>query len=67
MSTAMRHGPRPVRLSPVADLTPEQRRLALVLKREAVDPCVRLRFVTLGVLLAVASGVGFVLGLVTPR
>lgn len=51
-----------VRLSPVVDLTPRQRRMAMALRREAIDPRVRLRFVTLGVLLAVASGVGFVCG-----
>lgn len=62
MNTARRHGPRPVRLSPVVDLTPEQRRLALALRREAVDPHVRLRFLTLGVLLMAASGIGYVLG-----
>lgn len=53
---------RPVRLSPVCDVTPEQRRIALALKREAVDPHVRLRFLTLGALLMVASGVGYLCG-----
>ena len=47
-----------------ADLSADQRVLYLSLRREAVAPTVRLRVWALGLLLALASGVGFVCGVV---
>lgn len=67
MTPARRRGPIPLRLSPATDLTPERRMMVVAMRQEAVSPTVRLRFLTLGALLLVASGVGFVLGALTVK
>ncbi len=56
--------PRPylVRLSPVADLSPTQRMMAVALSREARKPTVRLSFSQLAGLLLFASLVGLAAG-----
>ena len=57
--TRLRKGPLPMR---PAALTADQRVLYLALRKEAVTPTVRLRFWALGLLLALASGLGVVGG-----
>jgi hypothetical protein len=55
-------GPRLVRLSPIADLSPEQRRMALALRKEAARPTVRLSLSQLCGLLLFVSVVGLATG-----
>lgn len=60
MDAARRHGP--LKMTRLPDLGGEQRALYLALKHEAARPTVRLRYRTLGVVVALAFVAGGVLG-----